>query len=144
MIQLDEWIISVLEQIEVEHFPFSVMDNGKIQVAQSTKYETGCIVKTIESFKVNRNGTVDCKSVFYFFQEISQEGDVIDDLNVRSENILKKIIAFTKKLNSAPFLVNPNNDELELTAYEMITTAVETGLSFNVTFRLSYSQCGLI
>ena len=144
MIQLDEWIISVLEEIEVEHFPFSIMENGKIQVAQSTKYETGCIVKTIDSFKLNKNGTVDCKSVFYFFQEISQDGDVIDDLNIRSENILKKVISFTKKLNSAPFLTNPNGDEIELMAYENITTAVETGLSFSVTFRLSYSQCGLI
>lgn len=141
MIQLDEYIKSALQTIEVEHIPFSIMENGQIEVAQSRKFPIGCIVKTIDKFGINQNGTVDCTSVFYFFQEITNQGDAIGEINVKSEGVLKKVLAFIRALKSAPFQTNPQGDAIELTAYEMLTTAVETGLSFNITFRLSYSQC---
>lgn len=141
MIQLDEYIKETLKTIEVEHIPFSVMEDGKIQVAHNRKHRIGCIVKTIQDFAINQNGTVDCTSVFYFFQEITQNGDTLGELNVKSEAVLKKVLAFIRGLKAAPFQTNPNKEQITLTAYEMITTAVETGLSFNVTFRLSYSQC---
>ena len=141
MIQLDEYIKSALQSIQVEHIPFSVMENGQIEVAQSRKNGIGCIVKTIQEFGINQNGTVDCTSVFYFFQEITNQGDSVGEINVKSENVLKKVLAFIRALKSAPFQTNPNGEQIVLAAYEMLTTAVETGLSFNITFSLSYSQC---
>ncbi len=141
MIQLDEYIKDTLKSLEVEHIPFSLMEDGNVIVAQLRRYNVGCIVKTIENFTINQNGTVDCTSVFYFFKEITNNGDAVGEINPKSEMILKKVLAFIRAIKSAPFQTNPNSEQIVLSAYENITTAVETGLSFNITFRLSYSQC---
>lgn len=140
MIQLDEYIEKALLEIDVEHLPFSLIENGLISVPESRTCDIGCIVKTIDEFTINKS-TVDCKSTFYFFQEITQEGDVLCEINPKTESVLKKVLAFIRSLKSAPFATNPNGEPIVLKSNEMITTAVETGLSFSITFRLSYSQC---
>lgn len=141
MIELDIFLKQILEELGIEFLPFSLADTGKALVAELKYHEYGCIVKTVDKFRDNLNGTVDITSVFYLFSCINNNENVLYEINPKSENNLKKALKVIRKFREAPFQVNPTKEPIEMTTFENITTALEIGISFNLTFRMSYSQC---
>lgn len=141
MIELDIFIKQILYELGIEFLPFSLDSNGKVLVADLKFHEYGCIVKTIDKFRDNLNGTVDITSVFYLFSCIENYENVLYEINPKSENNLKQALKIIRKFKEAPFTVNPMKEPIDMTTYENITTASEIGISFNLTFRMGYSQC---
>lgn len=141
MTALDQYIKDLLKTQEVDYFPFSLMENGKIEVPETRNNEIGAIVKSIDKYKIVGYDTADVTSVFYFFCEITNEGDTNGEINPKIEKVLKKCLKFINAMRVSPFSTNPSGEQPELLAEEMITTAVEVGLSFSLTFRISIPQC---
>lgn len=141
MTALDQYIKDLLKTQEVDYFPFSLMENGKIEVPETRNNEIGAIVKTIDEFEIVGYDVAEVTSIFYFFCEITNEGDTSGEINPKTEKVLKKCLKFINAMRVSPFGITANSANPKLKAYEMITTAVEVGLSFSLTFRISIPQC---
>lgn len=141
MTKLDEQIKSALETIGVEYLPFALNEDGRILVAD-LKEKIGCIVRSIGTIELTPQGYFDIKSTFYFCSLISTtESEPVDEINPLTMDILKAIKSFLREVAKFPYPSNPNNQNVQMSSFIGATTAYETGISFELVFRVAISEC---